>query len=65
VAQAKLPLKVFLFGGAEGVAADASRTLNAKPSGLYCVGTFYPGHGSVDGMSSDEIIDRINPSDAD
>jgi len=59
------PLKVFFFGGAEGVAAEASRTLNAKSSGLCCVGSFYPGHGSVDGMSNDEIIDRINSSDAD
>jgi N-acetylglucosaminyldiphosphoundecaprenol N-acetyl-beta-D-mannosaminyltransferase len=59
------PLKVFLFGGAEGVAAEACRALNAQPSGLYCVGSHYPGFGSVDGMSRDDIINEINLSDAD
>ena len=59
------PLKVFLFGGAEGVAAAACRALNAKPCGLYCVGSFYPGFGSVDEMSRDDIIDKINSSNAD
>ena len=59
------PLKVFLFGGAEGVAAAASRALNARPSGLYCVGSLYPGLGSVEAMSGNDIIDEINASDAD
>jgi N-acetylglucosaminyldiphosphoundecaprenol N-acetyl-beta-D-mannosaminyltransferase len=59
------PLKVFLFGGAEGVALAASRSLNAEPSGLCCVGAHYPGFGSVDEMSQCDIIDSINSSDAD
>jgi N-acetylglucosaminyldiphosphoundecaprenol N-acetyl-beta-D-mannosaminyltransferase len=59
------PLKVFIFGGAEGVALAASRSLNAEPSGLCCVGAHYPGFGSVDDMSERDIIDRINSSDAD
>ena len=59
------PLKIFLFGGAEGAAARASRALNAQPSGLYCVGSHYPGFGSVDEMSGDDIIDKINSSGAD
>ena len=59
------PLKVFLFGGPEGVAAAACRALNAQPSGLCCVGSYYPGFGSVDGMSRDDIINKINSSDAD
>ena len=46
------PLKVFLFGGAEGVAAAASRALNARQGGVHCVGSLYPGFGSVDEMSS-------------
>jgi N-acetylglucosaminyldiphosphoundecaprenol N-acetyl-beta-D-mannosaminyltransferase len=58
-------LKVFLFGGAPGVAETAARTLNALPSGLSCVGTFDPGVGSVDEMSCDHIIDKINASQAD
>jgi N-acetylglucosaminyldiphosphoundecaprenol N-acetyl-beta-D-mannosaminyltransferase len=58
-------LKVFLFGGAPGVAAAAARTINAVPSGLSCVGTFDPGFGSVDEMSRNHIIDKVNASEAD
>jgi N-acetylglucosaminyldiphosphoundecaprenol N-acetyl-beta-D-mannosaminyltransferase len=60
-----MPLKVFLFGGPEGVAAAACRALNAEPSGLCCVGSHYPGFGSVDGMSGDDVINKINSTDAD
>jgi len=59
------PLKIFFFGGLEGVAATASQVLNSKPSGLYCVGSLCPGFGSIDEMSRDEIIDNINSSGAD
>jgi N-acetylglucosaminyldiphosphoundecaprenol N-acetyl-beta-D-mannosaminyltransferase len=59
------PLKIFLFGGPEGVAAEASRALNAQTSGLYCVGWLYPGFCSPEEMSRDEIIDDINLSGAD
>jgi N-acetylglucosaminyldiphosphoundecaprenol N-acetyl-beta-D-mannosaminyltransferase len=59
------PLKVFMFGGAEGVAAAACQKLNAKPGGLYCVGWHDPGFGSVEGMSADDVIDKINSSAAD
>src|SRR5262249_31547079 len=58
-------LKVFLFGGAPGVAAAAARTLNAVPSGLSCVGTFDPGFGSVDEMGRDHFIDKVNAGEAD
>ena len=59
------PLKIFLFGGPEGVATAASRALNSQPSGLYCVGSLYPGFCSVEEMSRDDIIDNINSSGAD
>jgi N-acetylglucosaminyldiphosphoundecaprenol N-acetyl-beta-D-mannosaminyltransferase len=59
------PLKVFIFGGAEGVALAASRAMNAEPRGLYCVGALYPGFVPLDEMSGYEIIDEINSSDAD
>ena len=59
------PLKVFLFGGHEGVAAAASRALNGQRGGLYCVGWFYPGFCSAEEMSRDDIIDNINSSGAD
>jgi N-acetylglucosaminyldiphosphoundecaprenol N-acetyl-beta-D-mannosaminyltransferase len=58
-------LRVFLFGGAAGVAAAAARTLNAVPSGLNCVGVLDPGFGSVDEMSHDHMIDQVNVSRAD
>jgi N-acetylglucosaminyldiphosphoundecaprenol N-acetyl-beta-D-mannosaminyltransferase len=61
----KNPLKLFLFGGAEGAAAAASRALNAQPSGVCCEGLLYPGLGTVDDLSRDEVIDVINSSDAD
>ena len=59
------PLRVFLFGGAEGVAATACKALNAENSGIACAGLFYPGFCSVEEMSTDAIIDLINSSDAD
>jgi N-acetylglucosaminyldiphosphoundecaprenol N-acetyl-beta-D-mannosaminyltransferase len=59
------PLKVFLLGGEEGVAAMACRVLNLDQRGLTCVGSFYPGFGTIETMSSSEVIDRVNASDAD
>lgn len=59
------PLKVFLFGGPEGVAETACQALNAQPCGVFCAGSFYPGFGSVEEMSHDAIINKINSSDAD
>jgi N-acetylglucosaminyldiphosphoundecaprenol N-acetyl-beta-D-mannosaminyltransferase len=58
------PAKVFLFGGPEGVAETASKVLNSQPNGVVCVGTLYPGYGSVDEMSTKGIIDTINASGA-
>ena len=59
------PLRVYFFGGKEGVAATACARLNAEPSGLECTGFEYPGFGSIEEMSSDESIARINVSGAD
>jgi N-acetylglucosaminyldiphosphoundecaprenol N-acetyl-beta-D-mannosaminyltransferase len=58
-------LRIFLFGGAEGVAAAAAKVLNAEPGGLVCVGSMYPGFGTIDEMSQGHIIDAINSSKAD
>jgi len=58
-------LRVFLFGGAPGVAAAAARTLNATPNGLNCVGTLDPGFCDVSEMSQDSIIQSVNSSGAD
>lgn len=58
-------LSVYFFGGEEAVAEAACRRLNSDPSDLVCVGYECPGFGSVEDMSSDETIDRINASGAD
>jgi N-acetylglucosaminyldiphosphoundecaprenol N-acetyl-beta-D-mannosaminyltransferase len=57
-------VKVFLFGGPEGVAETCSTVLNSQSSGVSCAGTLYPGFGSVEDMSTDAIIDAINASEA-
>jgi N-acetylglucosaminyldiphosphoundecaprenol N-acetyl-beta-D-mannosaminyltransferase len=59
------PLRIFLFGGAEGVAAAAAERLNRQPGGLTCVGTMNPGLGDVSEMSADHMIDAVNSSGAD
>eukprot|EP00825_Cyclidium_porcatum_P046005 TRINITY_DN7135_c0_g1_i21.p5 TRINITY_DN7135_c0_g1~~TRINITY_DN7135_c0_g1_i21.p5 ORF type:complete len:313 (-),score=37.83 TRINITY_DN7135_c0_g1_i21:177-1115(-) len=59
------PVKVFFFGGPPGVAEVAAGVLNAEARGMVCVGWHSPGYGSVESMSTPEIIDRINASDAD
>jgi|SRR5579883_1804185 len=59
------PLKIFLFGGAKGVAAAAAERLNRHPGGLTCVGTMNPGFGDVGDMSQDHMIAAINSSGAD
>ena len=59
------PLKVFLFGGDEGVASRAASLLNKEQAGLHCVGAIYPGFRTIDEMSQDKFIDAINSSGAD
>ncbi len=59
------PLKVFMFGGLEGVAAGACQRLNDQNCALCCVGSLYPGFGTIEDMSEQSIIDRINRSNAD
>jgi len=58
-------LRVFLLGGAEGLAASVGVRLNAEKSGLECVGMLNPGFGTIEEMSSPHIIEEINASDAD
>ena len=60
----KRPLKVFLFGAKESVAAAAARALNVT-AGLSCVGWICPGWGTVDELSQEIFIDQINSSNAD
>ena len=44
-------LKVFLFGGGEGVAEGVAKSLNLAADGMECVGTLNPGFGSVEELS--------------
>ena len=59
------PIRIFLFGGAEGVAETVCKNLNAEKGGLHCVGVLNPGFGSVEEMSSASVIDAINSSQPD
>jgi len=59
------PLKVFFFGGHDGVAEQACKKLNLSEKGLSCTGFYNPGFGTLDEMSTPNIIDTINQSDAD
>lgn len=59
------PLNVFFFGGEQGVSEIACEKLKNDVSGLKCVGNLNPGFGSIEDMSSDEIINKINKSGAD
>lgn len=58
-------IKVYLFGGLDGVAERAAAQLNGENGGFICVGFHNPGFGSVEEMSTPEIIDAVNASGAD
>ena len=59
------PLRVFFFGGRPGIADAAAAAINSARNGLRCVGVLDPGFGSVEQLSSPEILNRINASGAD
>ena len=59
------PVSVFFFGGPPGVAEKASAVINASGQHMVCAGFHCPGFGSVDAMSSPEVIAAINASGAD
>jgi N-acetylglucosaminyldiphosphoundecaprenol N-acetyl-beta-D-mannosaminyltransferase len=59
------PLKVFFFGGEPGIGERTCQVVNAHPAGLTAVGHYAPGFGSVEDMSSVDIIDFINEHDID
>jgi N-acetylglucosaminyldiphosphoundecaprenol N-acetyl-beta-D-mannosaminyltransferase len=58
-------LKVFFFGAPEGVADAACQNINATAKNMTCVGAYYPGYATVDELSTNAVIDRINSSGAD
>jgi N-acetylglucosaminyldiphosphoundecaprenol N-acetyl-beta-D-mannosaminyltransferase len=60
-----LPLRVFFFGGPDGVARRAGDVLNQEAGGMLCVGARSPGFGSIADMSTPALIDEINHARAD
>lgn len=58
-------VSVFFFGGRDGSAKAASEALQNENSGLISAGWLNPGFGSVDEMSTDEIIEEINAANPD
>ncbi|HEY4067081.1 MAG TPA: WecB/TagA/CpsF family glycosyltransferase [Burkholderiaceae bacterium] len=66
-ASAKVPVKVFFFGGPPGAAESASEQLGtgAREDASVGVGFDEAGFGSISDMSSPEQIDKINASAAD
>ncbi|WDI32103.1 WecB/TagA/CpsF family glycosyltransferase [Hyphococcus flavus] len=52
--------KVFFFGGRDGAAKAAVERVNKEESGIEAVGSLNPGHGNVDSMSADDIIETVN-----
>ena len=58
-------LAVFFFGGSDGVAEQACRQLTIEDQRLTCAGYASPGYGSVEDMSTEETIQRINANKAD
>ncbi len=63
-AHAAPPITVYLFGGPPGVAERACSAINEGASGMRCVGFDTAGFGTVESMSGDDRIDRINRSGA-
>ena len=57
--------RLFLLGGANGVAERAAEVLRERFPGLAITGTFEPPNTSLDAIDSDAIISRINEAGAD
>lgn len=58
-------LRLFFFGGEDGAAKSACENVNAKNNGVSCAGYLNPGFGSINLMSSQELINKINQTQAD
>jgi N-acetylglucosaminyldiphosphoundecaprenol N-acetyl-beta-D-mannosaminyltransferase len=64
-AQRRVPVTVFFFGGPDGVARRAGDVLNAEHGTMRCVGARSPGFGTIEQMSTPELIAEINDANAD
>lgn len=61
----KKKIKVFFFGGQEGVAEKAQESLNKTSKGMLSCGFYGPGFVTVDKMSTADIMDKINSANPD
>jgi N-acetylglucosaminyldiphosphoundecaprenol N-acetyl-beta-D-mannosaminyltransferase len=64
VAHPEPSISVYFFGGPPGVAQAACEQVNRQPAGVRCVGFDTPGFGSVEEMSTEDEIGKINKSEA-
>ena len=58
-------ISVFFFGGAEGVAELACTRLDQLSCSMRSAGHYYPGFGSIESMSEEPVIERINAAKPD
>ncbi len=59
------PISVFFFGGQGSAAQQAADNLNRSSVGMIACGALNPGTGSIESMSSDQIIEQINRAEPD
>jgi N-acetylglucosaminyldiphosphoundecaprenol N-acetyl-beta-D-mannosaminyltransferase len=59
------PVKLCFFGGADAAGRRAREAINVRNDGLCCVGALNPGFGSVEDMSSEELLSAVNSTQAD
>lgn len=59
------PLRVYFFGGPDGIAQRANAAINHDSSSMVCCGYMSPGFGSLEEMSTPEILQQINACQAD
>ena len=59
------PIRVFFFGGQGDAAQKAAANLAHHSRSMSCCGFLNPGMGTVDSMSTDQIIQQINRARAD
>jgi len=58
-------IKVYFFGGQEGVAEQAHKQLNETSAGMLSCGFYDPGFVSIEKMSSTNILNEINAAKPD
>lgn len=58
------PMTAYIFGGNEDAARSACEQINRRNGGIRCVGFEFPGFVTIESMSTDAQIDRINASGA-